>query len=147
MNATVHIPANTLSSTFQAVPLNFDYNQLSDIFLQGKSDIRYEERRHPLTNEIMYRGFLASDTSGVSINYEGISNGLVFGEKIYNDYPYALSMYAYEGWIRPDFREKFPLETLENIDREAAVTLVREKLDALDVPVLDTPEVYCLEGL
>ncbi|MFR1694150.1 MAG: hypothetical protein ACLSVK_01490 [Acutalibacteraceae bacterium] len=145
LNATVHIPANTLSSTFQAVPLNFDYNQLSDIFLQGKSDIRYEERRHPLTNEIMYRGFLASDTSGVSINYEGISNGLVFGEKIYNDYPYALSMYAYEGWIRPDFREKFPLETLENIDREAAVTLVREKLDALDVPVLDTPEVYCLD--
>lgn len=145
LNGTVYIPAVTPSSTFQAVPLNFDYNQLSDIFLQGKSDVRYEERRHPFTNEIMYRGFIASDTSGVSINYEGVSNGLFFGEKVYNDYPYALSMYAYEGWIRPDFRKKFPLQLLENIDKEQAISLVKEKLDALNVPVLETPEVYSLD--
>lgn len=147
LDATVEVPAKPPSFTYKAVPASIDYNKLTNIFLQGRTGIRYTEQRHPITNEITNRGFHASDSSSVAINYnsKGIFTGLVFSEKVFDDYPYTLSMYAYEGWIRPDFREKFPLEILENIDREAAVTLVREKLNALDVPVLDTPEVYCLD--
>ena len=145
LDATVKVAANASSCAYRAVPFNFDYNKLPDIFLQGKSHVQYKEQRHPVTNEITLRGFNADDGSGVAINYERATNGLVFSEKAFGDYPYSLSMYAYDGWLRSDFREKFPLETLENIDREAAVTLVREKLDALAVPVLDTPEVYCLD--
>lgn len=145
LHATVKTPVKTPVFAYQAIPLSFDYNKLPDIFLQRKTDILYEELRNPVTNRITYRGFNASDNSGVAISYEGPTNGLVFSEKVYGDYPYALSMYAYEGWIRPDFREKFPLPMLESIDKEQAVALVKEKLDALNVPVLETPEVYSLD--
>lgn len=145
LDASVKIPAISPSSAYQAVALSFDYNKLPEIFLQGKTNIRYEEQRHPITNEITHRGFIPSDGSGVAINYGGANNSLTFDEKVYGDYPYALSMYAYEGWIRPDFREKFPKPSLENIDKEQAVALVKEKLDALNVPVLETPEVYSLD--
>lgn len=145
LDATVKVVAKTPSCAYKAVPFNFDYNKLPDIFLQGKSDVQYKEQRHPTTNEIIWRSFNADDGSVVIVNYEGASNSLTFSEKAFGDYPYALSMYAYEGWLRSDFREKFPLETLEDINKEAAITLVREKLDTFGIPVLDTPEVYCLD--
>lgn len=145
LDATVKVVAKTPPCAYKAVPFNFDYNKLPDIFLQGKSDVQYKEQRHPTTNEIIWRSFNADDGSVVIVNYEGASNSLTFSEKAFGDYPYALSMYAYEGWLRSDFREKFPLETLEDINKEAAITLVREKLDTFGIPVLDTPEVYCLD--
>ena len=145
IDATVSVPDTAFSYAYTAVPWVANHEELSGIFLKGKENIEYKEARHPETGEIIYRGYLIGDNSGVAISYQGNVNTLSFIEKIFGDYPYTLSMYAREGWIRSDFREKFPKQALDNIDKEQAVALVKEKLDALRVPILETPEVYCLD--
>jgi hypothetical protein len=140
INADINVPADAKWKTYSATLKNFSEEELNNAFLNEK------------TIKDKYENQLYEDRDDLSISYNfsddtnlAVQAGMItYSHPEYNHRYMLANDDDLGNFIRPDIADLYTETSLDGIDREQSVDLVKGKLSALGVSVFDTPEVYAL---
>jgi hypothetical protein len=139
INADINFPDDAKWKTYSATPKKFSEEELNNAFLNEKTiKDKYENQLYENRDDLSIIYNFSDDTSLI------VQTGMITYSHPEYDHRYMITDDDFGNFIRPDIADLYTETSLDGIDREQSVDLVKGKLSALGVSVSDTPEVYAL---
>jgi hypothetical protein len=141
VDASISVPPNANWKNYQAKLKNLDVNLVMQQFFSEKKV--KDRQEHPDTFDKRLKRTVINGTDGCMLVIQ--PGSIRFEEKNFTDFYYSYYIHDLYTTHPENVAKNFQKQTLDNVNKEQAVSLVKEKAKALGVGIEENPTVYALD--
>lgn len=140
-DASVTVPKKVDWKNCNVKTKAWDVKKVEDLFLKNKTVIKKEERNSDFDSSHKNFYYEMNDDSMLAIE----DGNIRFYEKTATEYFYRRYIQGTTPFVDFNSKRDFPNDTLSNVNKEQAISLVKEITNTLGISIEESPEVYAMD--
>lgn len=141
VKADVNAPDNLKLKNVSVSLKRFDFDKVVNTLINGKTISQTHEWDSPLFRQYKEKSYECEDRSNLVISLGGIRYFTAY----YSDRDYSSVIFGSNYFIRPEIKDIYKQNELEQVNKDTAISTVKQVITSLGITVSDTPDVVALD--